>query len=271
MEYEINKVYNRRLHIHGKYGGQQQGGICTPANAPFIFLFTGETGEQYGYKDGPDEDGVFLYTGEGQVGPMEFVRGNKAIRDHESNGKDLLLFQAIGNNKGYRFLGSYACANYEFREAPDRDGAIRRVIVFHLVNSDLEVVEQNEIIPITNDKKLSIEQLKTRAYDASNPNEGVAGKVAKTVYRKRSQAVKEYVLARANGICESCKLPAPFKRKDGSDYLEPHHIRRVSDGGPDHPKWVAGICPNCHREIHFGLDGRLLNQQLQDYVAGVER
>jgi 5-methylcytosine-specific restriction enzyme A len=270
MEYEVNKVYNRRRHIHEKYGGQQQGGICTPANSPFIFLFTGESGEQYGYKDGPDEDGVFLYTGEGQVGPMQFVRGNKAIRDHEANGKDLLIFQALGNNKGYRFLGNYSCANYEFREAPDRDGTIRRVIVFHLVNSALEFTEQNESTQNNNLIRLSLEQLKERAYKASNANEGVAGKEAKTTYRRRSQAVKDYVFARAKGICECCKLPAPFKKKDGSDYLEPHHIRRVSDCGPDHPRWVGAVCPNCHRQIHFGISGELKNQTLQKYIDEIE-
>lgn len=271
MEYEINKVYNRRLHIHAKYGGQQQGGICTPANAPFIFLFTGETGEQYGYTDGPDSDGVFLYTGEGQIGPMEFVRGNKAIRDHEVNGKDLLLFQALGNNRGYRFLGKYACANYEFRESPDREGTMRKVIVFHLVITDMEVTEQSETYQTKSDSSLNLEQLRKRAYEASNSNEGSAGKEAKTIYRKRSQAVKDYVLARAKGICECCRLPAPFKRIDGSDYLEPHHTRRLSDGGPDHPKWVGGICPNCHRQIHCGVNGKQLNDQLQNYIAEVER
>lgn len=36
----------------GHYAGQQQGGISTPAGAPYVFLFTGETGAQYGYSDG---------------------------------------------------------------------------------------------------------------------------------------------------------------------------------------------------------------------------
>jgi 5-methylcytosine-specific restriction protein A len=270
MEYEINKIYNRRLDIHSNYGGQQQGGICTPASAPYIFLFTGESGEQYGYSDGPDEDGVFLYTGEGQLGDMDFIRGNKAIRDHEINGKDLLLFQALGKNRGYRFLGKYACANYEFRNAPDRDGSMRRVIVFHLVNADLDDTGSNEVEQPKISNSLDIGQLKTRAYEASNANQGVAGKYAKTIYRMRSQAVKDYVLARADGVCECCRLPAPFKRKDGSAYLEPHHIRRLSDGGPDHPRWVAAICPNCHRQIHFGADGELLNKQLEIYLKDIE-
>jgi 5-methylcytosine-specific restriction protein A len=120
--FEVGEVYDRRRDIHERYDGQQQGGISTPQRAPFIFLFTGESGEQYGYSDGWSEDGVFLYTGEGQVGPMEFVRGNRAIRDHSTNGKDLLLFEQLRDEGGYRFLGNFGCAGYEFREAPDRHG-----------------------------------------------------------------------------------------------------------------------------------------------------
>jgi 5-methylcytosine-specific restriction protein A len=36
-------------------------------------LFTGEQGEQYGYNDELAEDGKYYYTGEGQVGNMDFV------------------------------------------------------------------------------------------------------------------------------------------------------------------------------------------------------
>jgi 5-methylcytosine-specific restriction protein A len=68
----------KRSDLHARYGGQAQGGISTPAHHSFIFLFTSESGEHYGYEDGwsDDTDGIFLYTGEGQVGDMEYVRGN---------------------------------------------------------------------------------------------------------------------------------------------------------------------------------------------------
>src|SRR5580765_5060327 len=89
MEFEIGKIYHRRNDIHAVFGGQQQGGISTPATAPFIFIFTGDTGKQYGYQDDWSTDNVFLYTGEGQIGDMEFRGGNKAIRDHAADGKDL--------------------------------------------------------------------------------------------------------------------------------------------------------------------------------------
>jgi 5-methylcytosine-specific restriction protein A len=63
---------------------------------------------------------------------------------------------------------------------------------------------------------------------------------------------------------------APFERPNGTPYLEPHHIRRIADGGPDHPRWVAGICPNCHREIHHGKNGDQLNEGLADSIGKLE-
>ena len=44
------QVYRRR-DLHDQYGGQQQGGISTPANHPIILLFTGKSGQQNGYAD----------------------------------------------------------------------------------------------------------------------------------------------------------------------------------------------------------------------------
>jgi 5-methylcytosine-specific restriction enzyme A len=72
--FEVGEVYNRRSDIHGPFGGQQQGGISTPSGWPFVFLFTGESGKQYGYEDGWDDNGVFLYTGEGQASSFEANR-----------------------------------------------------------------------------------------------------------------------------------------------------------------------------------------------------
>jgi hypothetical protein len=72
----IGRDYNRRADIHGRFGGQMQGGISTPREAPFIFLFTGRTGGQYGYEDGWRDEDVFVYTGEGQVRDMEFRAGS---------------------------------------------------------------------------------------------------------------------------------------------------------------------------------------------------
>jgi len=92
----------------------------------------------------------------------------------------------------------------------------------------------------------------------------------RTLYRMRSRAVRMYVLRRAAGKCEGCGLPAPFTTKEGQPYLEPHHIRRLTDGGPDDPRWVAGICPNCHRRAHYSQDAADYNKKLADLVFRLE-
>ncbi|MBR1296652.1 HNH endonuclease signature motif containing protein [Bradyrhizobium sp. AUGA SZCCT0042] len=78
------------------------------------------------------------------------------------------------------------------------------------------------------------------------------------------------MLKRAAGICESCAKSAPFFKSNGEPYLEPHHTRRLADGGPDHPRWVAAICPTCHREIHHGQNGRERNNGLEGRLAMLE-
>ena len=264
--FEVGEIYNRRADIHGPYGGQQQGGISTPSAWPFVFLFTGESGEQYGYTDGWDENGVFLYTGEGQVGDMGFVRGNQAIRDHAANGKDLHLFQSLGKGQGYRYLGRFACPSWEYRRGVDVNGDERRAIVFHLIQPE----EAEEAAAAPKPGSMTLGQLRQRALDAAVEPRQKDPKEARRRYHQRSAAVRVYVLARADGTCESCKNPAPFSREDGTPYLEPHHTRRLSDGGPDDPRWVGAVCPNCHREIHHGADGEEKNGRLQQDLGVLE-
>jgi 5-methylcytosine-specific restriction enzyme A len=241
--------------------------FITPSrDRPFVFLFTGESGEQYGYRDGWDNDGVFLYTGEGQEGDMEFVRGNRAIRDHALDGKDLHLFQDLGEGEGYRYLGRFACPTWEFRRGMDVNGNERRVIVFHLIQP-----EDDGEPPDPDSGHASLDGLRQRALDAAS----VAGernpREAKRLYRERSATVRTYVLARAAGTCEACGQRAPFRRHDGTAYLEPHHTRRLSDGGPDHPRWVGALCPNCHQEVHFGAEGEGKNRRLQQHLGVLEK
>jgi len=76
--------------------------------------------------------------------------------------------------------------------------------------------------------------------------------VQTTNYRRNPDVIVE-VLSRANGICENCDKPAPFiRRRDGTPYLEVHHIIQLSKGGNDTINNAVAICPNCHRELHFG-------------------
>jgi 5-methylcytosine-specific restriction protein A len=268
--FQVGRVYNRRSDIHGPYGGQQQGGISTPSGYPSIFLFSSPGGRQHGYQDGRNEDGVYLYTGEGQSGDMQFVRGNLAIRDHAAEGKDLLIFESLAQGEGYHYLGRFDCAGWEYRRGPDTAGRDRQVIVFHLLPEEEDESTGAAEEDTSGATSTTLEELRSRAMSAVRPPAERPPRESRRLYRERSADVRAYVLARAKGVCEACRQAAPFRRPDGRPYLEPHHIRRVADGGPDHPRWVGAVCPNCHREVHHGENGEAVNRRLDEYLRTVE-
>ncbi len=68
---------------------------------------------------------------------------------------------------------------------------------------------------------------------------------------ERSPAVKAYVLQRANGKCELCGK-STFLTTYDSYYLEVHHIISLSENGSDTTANTVGLCPQCHRELHYG-------------------
>lgn len=87
--------------------------------------------------------------------------------------------------------------------------------------------------------------------------EKATGKPRKTVtsvvYYYRNRYVAAEALARAAGICEACKQPAPFtSASNGQPYLEIHHKQRLADDGDDTLENVQALCPNCHRKAHYG-------------------
>lgn len=58
--------------------------------------------------------------------------------------------------------------------------------------------------------------------------------------------------------------------KEGQPFLEVHHINRLADDGPDTPENVAAICPNCHREAHYGSDPLGFRKRLQEKIKEKE-
>lgn len=261
----VGQTYNRRRDIHLRYGGQRQSGIVTPSKFAAIFIFTGR-GTRHGYDDEWSADGTFRYFGEGQTGDMALAKGNKAIANHAADGKDLLLFEMLGKGQ-VRFRGPFNCAGYTYEEGTDQYGKTRKVIVFNLVPIGNES-EDTEPPPPT--KGITLDELRSKAMAAAGPARESKRDASKRIYRLRSQAVRQYVLARANAICESCDQPAPFLTTAGIAYLEPHHIRRLTDDGPDDPRFMGAICPNCHREIHHGQSGPKINAALQERISAKE-
>jgi 5-methylcytosine-specific restriction protein A len=70
---------------------------------------------------------------------------------------------------------------------------------------------------------------------------------------RRNPDVIVIVLKRAHGKCELCGSDAPFcKASNGSPYLEVHHWITLSEGGEDTIENAGALCPNCHKQAHFG-------------------
>ena len=83
----------------------------------------------------------------------------------------------------------------------------------------------------------------------------------------RCPRVVAWVLGKSGRICGRCDRPAPFDRPNGRPYLEVHHVRPLAEGGGDTVDNAIALCPNCHREAHFGPEGRELRTQLERAVA----
>lgn len=268
--FKIGKRYKRQTDIHDVYGGSRRSGISPCAESPFVFIFSGSTGMAFGYEDGWQEaERTYLYSGEGQVGDMTFTRGNRAIRDHVADGKQLLLFHALG--KGVvEFSGEFVCAGYDFGTGPDRDGTTRGTIRFHLAPVDSVDALDEPTEPTDDTSSADLATLREKAIIASRPTIGADWRESRRLLRARSQAIKSYVLRRANGFCELTGQPAPFQTRGGQPYLEVHHMKRLADGGLDHPVNCAAINPTVHREIHHGVGGAELDERLAARIVKKE-
>ena len=235
MLFVPGEIYHRKTDLHKIYKGQPQGGISTPKDYNLIFVFTGDSGKNYGYDqhDGWQEN-VFYLTGEGQKGEQQYTKGNLAIKNHLALQKDIHLFSYTGMKSGYvQYVNQMVCIGSERKTATDIDNKERKVIVFELIpiNSLIRDVDISS--------NLSLKELKDRLSVDILPESKYS--VRFQIYYQRSQNIKAYALKRADGICEGCKSPAPFKTKKNQPFLEVHHLFRLSDGGPDHIDAVIAL------------------------------
>ncbi len=259
----------RRDEILLAYGGQRYGGMATPIAHKIIFLFTGAQGEKYGYADHFHTDGLFWYTGEGQIGDMKLAGANRQLAQHQSLGKRVFIFETPAKAAA-RFMGEAVYTGHHMEERPDRNGDPRQAIVFELsVLSPLNIGDagESEAPQDTHINSLSLSHLRKLALFAAARN--APPSVQRKTVQIRAEAVRRYALKRAQGKCECCLKPAPFNARTGP-FLEVHHVYRRADGGPDHPGAVCALCPNCHREAHFGMQGAQLNQRLIHFLTVTE-
>jgi len=107
-------------------------------------------------------------------------------------------------------------------------------------------------LPRTKGELLREELLKTAEtilVDRAGGAVVVRGTMRLSMQYARSLSLKERVLIERGRRCQLCGFT--FKKIDGDDYAECHHLEPVSQGGPDHADNLLVVCPNHHKQLHL--------------------
>lgn len=198
----------------------------------------------------------FHYTGMGLTGEQSLsFQQNKTLVESTTNGVNLYLFEVFEEGH-YVYIGEVELANQPYlSRQTDIEKNVRDVYIFPLKIKGhkrppvlkKELLETKEEIVRKKVHKLSLDELEFQA--RYSLKEGGKREVVSDVY-ERDQLVSEYTKRKANGICQLCNQPAPFKNRDGEPYLETHHIVWLSKDGKDIIENTVALCPNCHRKMH---------------------
>lgn len=131
------------------------------------------------------------------------------------------------------------------------DAAVRLRAIRGEHRITLEALEEEFREAVASSRKRSAEWRRSLLAQAPKIPQSISVSVRSFI---RNPVVAAEVLERAAGKCEECDAAAPFVRaSDSSPYLEVHHIVRLADGGEDTVANAIALCPNCHREAHYGI------------------
>ena len=195
------------------------------------------------------------YTGMGSTGDQTLGTQNKTLYESNFNGVEVHLFEVF-ELREYTYQGVVVYNGKGYQEnQTDIDGNQRKVWMFPIELKDGKPVRVNDTVikklQETKQKslrKLNKKQIKRLAESKKETEQSY--RITETKSIERDEYIKLYALERADGNCQLCDRPAPFLKKNGSPYLEVHHINYLANKGSDTIDNVAALCPNCHRKMH---------------------
>ncbi len=94
-------------------------------------------------------------------------------------------------------------------------------------------------------------------------------KVSTIFIYARNPKIRAAVMKRAGGRCEFCGTEG-FICDNGDRYLESHHIIALAADGADRMSNVIALCPEDHREAHFGQRRAELEKAMIVKVSALE-
>ncbi len=240
------------------FGVGNMGGMRRSLSNRLLVIITDHTKGLYDDKWYGDE---LHYTGMGKTGDQVLTGNqNRTLAESNQNGVTVHLFE-VQKPSQYIYQGVVTLCGKPYQEKQkDENGTVRNVWMFPLRSSaQFASITEPELDAYIHTQqrtatKLSLSQLTTIANEHST-NKPTYRKTAGKTYI-RDPYVAELAKRKAQGICQLCGKPAPFKDKDGNPYLESHHIIWLSNGGEDSIANTIALCPNCHRKMHVINDPR---------------
>jgi 5-methylcytosine-specific restriction enzyme A len=163
------------------------------------------------------------------------------VRNEMSQRMKVAFIKAIDDPNLPRYLESFVRFVYSFKsddEEPFAEKGSYQKKVFDELDEELALAGKSD------------EELRIQLARSKKPERIVT---SVTQFRRNS-ALSTLVKRRANGMCEWCETPSPFLDRNGTPFLECHHITPLSQNGDDDERNALGLCPNCHRKAHYSAE-----------------
>ncbi|WP_440970065.1 HNH endonuclease [Peribacillus frigoritolerans] len=263
----VGRIYHNK-EVAEAFKCSTQGGMRRSHVTNTLVIFSDHTKGIYEDKwiINSNGDEILLYTGMGQDGDQDIDFGqNKTLNESRENGVKVYLFEAFKSGD-HVFKGQVELVEDPYTEV--QSGRTVWMFPLRVVGNKYTISEsllkEKEAEKQKDVQKLSDEELYNRAKNADRLGQRYT--TSKTF--ERDPYVSEYVKLRAQGICDLCGNPAPFKDKKGRPYLESHHVIWLSKGGEDTIYNTVAVDPSCHRKLHvleLETDVRVLLDRLQLY------
>lgn len=199
---------------------------------------------------------ILHYTGMGGSGDQKInFMQNKTLKESVGTDIEIHLFEVF-EEKHYFYQGRVKLKSDPYQESQiDENGETRKVWMFPLeiIDGKPARIEFNVIETLRKKNERKASKISTKALKKiveNQPKLKPSKRTTSSETYQRDEKVVKYSLLRAKGVCELCEKRAPFKKRDGTPFLEVHHINFLSNGGDDTIENVAALCPNCHRKMH---------------------
>ena len=194
-------------------------------------------------------DGRFHFSGIGKKGDQQLAFSqNKTLAESDQNPIDLFLFEVFETGR-YVYAGRVALAEAPYQAShPDIEGSCRRVWMFplRLIEGERSLQIAGELI--RRNRKRG-ERVARNLSDKELVKRAGCRRATTDLYEKNVY-VAELARRKANGTCQLCEQPAPFRDRQGHPFLEIHHIEWIAEGGADTIENTVALCPNCHAKMH---------------------